>query len=692
MLALLAWAGLVAGAWLVGSPPVAGAEVDVSFDRAPVHEVLRVLAQAEGVNLIVDQGVVGEVTINARGMEAREAIELVAAVRGLHVEQVGNTLIVSATPTGISGRMAQPAASRLNFTQRPVREVVQALAERAGWNLISEVPLDQEITAWLEGIEPVEALRLVAGAAGLRYQLVDRVLHIKGSAPPSLERTAIRRLDHVAVAKAKELMEAFYPDVRVEVDPDTRSLAVRGPEGQMAEVEGFLDSLDTPRPQVLVEARILDVDVRALRSLGVEWFGESGEVGFSATWTPSPYVFEWDPVALEATLELLEEQGYSQVLASPKISAVDREVAHMLIGERRPVVTEFTDPDGRIFQEVEYHEVGIVLQIEPTIAADGSVLLEIHTEVSSVLDPEADIPTFRTREATSTVRVLDGRPLIIGGLIQEEERESLRGIPFLNQLPLVGGIFGRRTTDLVQKETIIVLVPHIVNPEAVAVAAVPGPAGPGAGAQAGPVGAGAVAGPGAGSQGSPHPGSQATSLPGSQGTPRPGSPAAAQPGSQIAETREIARSLGRQVFSRPGREREGLALAIDLSSLQRSSAEMQLEREQGNLSVISRLYASTGSSGGAWSLGAAFRYYLSGDWPSQSFTPWVEAGADYAWPLQAKPMFVYSAGAGVRLGLGEQGLLELYARHQEPGRKDGLAGLPGRREKQTIGVRMGWRY
>src|SRR5690606_33163817 len=128
----------------------------------------------------------------------------------------------------------------------------------------------------------------------------------------------------------------------------------------------------------------------------------------------------------------------------------------------------------------------------------GSVLLEIHTEVSSVLDPEADIPTFRTREATSTVRVLDARPLIIGGLIQEEEREILRGIPFLNQLPLVGGIFGRRTTDLVHKETIIVLVPHIVNPEAVAVAAAPGPAGPGAGAQAGPVGAGAVAGPGAG--------------------------------------------------------------------------------------------------------------------------------------------------------------------------------------------------
>src|SRR5690606_23161881 len=135
----------------------------------------------------------------------------------------------SSTPTVLGGRVGQAPAPRMNFTQRPVREVIQAIAERAGWNLITEAPLNQEITAWLEGVEPVEALRLVAGAAGLSYQLVDRVLHIKAAPARSSARTAVRRLDHVEPEKGKELVEAFFPDVRVDVDPRTRTLVVQAP-------------------------------------------------------------------------------------------------------------------------------------------------------------------------------------------------------------------------------------------------------------------------------------------------------------------------------------------------------------------------------------------------------------------------------------------------------------------------------
>lgn len=664
LLALLICLGFMAGAWLPGSLPAAAAEVDVTFDRAPVHEVLRILAQAEGVNIIVDQGVTGEVSISAQGMDAREAIQLVAAVRGLHVEQIDNTLLVSATPTGLGGRIGQAPVSRMNFTQRPVREVIQAIAERAGWNLIAEPPLNEEITAWLEGVEPVEALRLVAGAAGLNYQLVDRVLHIKAASTRPLARTAVHRLDHVDPEKGKELVEAFFPDVPVDVDVKTRSLVVKAPEPQLEDVEAFIQSVDTPRPQVLVEARILDVEVNALRALGVEWFGERGEVSFSAAWRPSPFVFEWDPVSLQATLQVLEEHGYSQVLASPKISAVDREEARILVGERVPVVTEFTDPDGFIHEEVQYHEVGIGLRIQPTIAADGSATLHIHTEVSAVVDPEEDYPRFRTREATSVVRVYDGQPLIIGGLIEEEERQAMEGIPFLRDLPIVGALFSRRTTANVQKETIIVLVPHIVNPEAVV----------------------------AGGFGSDPTTTQARAAGGSpaDGPPGTGQAEAAQAGSRIEETREMIRNLGRSVMARSARPSDALTLSLDLTSLPNRAAEVQLEREQGRTSLVTRVYTSTGRSSGAWSLGAGFRYYIGE--PGGTFRPWIEAGADYAWPLRNNPLLVYNAGAGLRLTIGGRGLLELYGRYQHPGREGGLDGLPGRTNKDSLGVRLGWQY
>lgn len=618
---------------LATSVPAAAAQVDVQFDRAPVHEVLRVLAEAEGINLIVDQGVTGEISMTARGMDARAAMELVTAVRGLHLEQIGNTIIVTTAPTGLSGRSAQPEGASLNFTQRPVGEVLQALAARAGWNLIAQGPLDQEITAWLEGMDPVEALQLVAGAAGLDYQLAGRVLYVKGTTPSPGVRIAVHRLDHVESDRAKELVDVFLPGVRAEVDPATRTLVVQGSEAQLEEAAAFLRSLDKPLPQVLVEARILDVEVDALRALGVEWPEKTVFTGSGAS---GVLVLDWDPAQLSAALQLLQEQGYSQVLASPKISAVDGQTARMLIGERRPIVTEITDSEGRVFQQVEYIDVGIMLEILPTIAADGSITLDIRTEVSAVDDPSARFPAVRTREATSTVRVQDGRPLIIGGLIQEEERERLRGIPVLSQMPVLGSLFGRRTRENVQTETIIVLVPHVVKAE-------------------------------------------------------PGAPLA-QTGSAIESTQELVRSLGVPVLSRPEREPGSMAVSIDLLTVSHPAAELQLEREDGRLGYISRIYASTGEYSGAWSVGAAVRYYLAGRDLRPGLRPWIDGGAEYAAPLHDKPTVVYTAGAGFQLELGDNAILELYARFQHPDRPGGLDGLPGRALRNFLSMKLGWRY
>ncbi len=661
-----AWIALALG--FSSGVPAGAATVDVQFDRAPVHEVLRLLAEAEGINLIVDQGVSGEISMSARNMDAREAMELVAGVRGLHLEQFGNTLIVSTAPTGLGGRTGQATASRLNFTQQPVTAVLQALAERAGWNLIIEGPLNQEITAWLEGMEPVEALRLVAGAAGLNYQLVDRVLHVKGSTAPPADRIAVHRLDHVDTERAMELVEAFLPGVRAEVEKTTRSLIVQGSETQLKDVAAFLSSLDTPRPQVLVEARILDVEVEALRNFGVEW---ENQVGVDGSGSPHVFYLSMNLDQLDATLRFLQEKGYSQVLASPKISAIDGEQARILIGERVPIVTEFTDPEGRIYQTVDYADAGIGLTIAPIIAADGSVTLEIRTEISSVVDPDARFPTFRTREATSTVRVYDGRPLIIGGLIEEEERERMTGIPYLNQLPLLGVLFGRRTVTNVQTETIIILVPHIVNAD---------PSFTTTGrTQDGSSGLGTA--------------TEARAISGTTGSAVTGEATPALgAGSAIEATRAMTRELGSPVLGLPAWERSQLAISVDMMTVRHPAAEVQLEREEGNVGVISRLYASTGAYSGAWSIGAAVRYYLAGSERSWAVRPWIDGGAEYALPLSDDPLVVYSAGAGLQLNLGDNALLEIYSRYQHPERPGGLSGLPGKAAQQLLSVKLGWRY
>lgn len=677
-LVIVAW-GTGPGAGLgFGGATAHAAEVELRFDRAPVHEVLQVLAEAEGINLIVDHGVDGEVSMSARGLSMREAIELVAALRGLYLEEIGTTLVVSTEPKGLAGKLGQTESS-LAFTQRPVGEVLQALASRAGWNLIAEARLDREVTAWIDGMEDVEALRHVAKAAGLSYRLVDRVLYVKEPEPAEDEKVqiAIHRLDHAAPERAGELVRAFVPGVRVEVDEVTRSVVVSGTGRDLAKVADLIGSFDTAKPQVLVEARILEVAVDALESLGIEW---SQLITFAGAGTPAAFEMTWNPAQLEATLRSLVERGRSKVLASPKISAVDDESARMLIGDRVPIVTEHTDSEGRVTQTVEYLDVGIVLEIEPRIASDGSVTLDIRTEVSSVADPTSRFPTVRTREATTRVRVQDGRPLIIGGLIQEEERERMSGIPYLNQLPVVGSLFGRRETENVQTETLIILIPHIVND---------GAPSNGAGAfglaEAGTVEA---------RRESAMDGQTVTTDGPSVALDRQNAPSGETPGETTPSQVEVleARALSRLQWAKEPSDKP-LTVSLELLTLADRATELQFERESARTSWISRLYAGFDDDGrAAWSVAGAFRLYAGDEGPPPYMRPWIDGGMEYAVPVDDDPVWVLTAGAGLKLSIGDEGMVEFYARHQETTRELAPAGLPGRSVPNLLGVKLGWRY
>src|SRR5690606_8651404 len=120
------------------------------------------------------------------------------------------------------------------------------------------------------GMDHVEALRLVAASAGLRYQLTGGVLHITGTvADGGNDLIAIYRLDHVDVQRARALLEVFVPSARVESDPATSSVIAMGSREILENVAAFLKGFDQPKPQVLVEARILEVGVDALDALGV---------------------------------------------------------------------------------------------------------------------------------------------------------------------------------------------------------------------------------------------------------------------------------------------------------------------------------------------------------------------------------------------------------------------------------------
>ena len=244
---------------------------------------------------------------------------------------------------------------------------------------------------------------------------------------------------------------------RIRLDEDRKSLIVRGTDAELAEVDLFLADYDQSAPQVVLEVWVQEISTEALKDLGIEWRGVPSFAGGNA---PVFLELEWKPWDLILALKILEEQGDATILANPKITTISGQEASIFVGDRVPVVLD--SPDGT--RTMEFLESGINLRVTPRISDDDYVTILVQPEVSTFIwRTDTAYPQIRTREAETTVRVKSGQPFVLGGLIQEQENELLKQIPFLSQLPVLGKLFQWKETSRTQTEMTIFVIPRIVN-------------------------------------------------------------------------------------------------------------------------------------------------------------------------------------------------------------------------------------
>jgi Flp pilus assembly secretin CpaC len=164
---------------------------------------------------------------------------------------------------------------------------------------------------------------------------------------------------------------------------------------------------------------------------------------------------------ITALVQILQEEGMATVLAQPKILAMSGQYAVFQVGGEIPIriISSFT-------ANVEFKPFGTLVNFYPQVSEEGEIILTVTPEVSQ---PEFNnrvegIPTFRTRRASTTARLGDGETLVIGGLMQTQRLEDVRGIPYLQDIPIAGFVF--RNTNYTDEvtELMVVVTPHIVNP------------------------------------------------------------------------------------------------------------------------------------------------------------------------------------------------------------------------------------
>ena len=267
--------------------------------------------------------------------------------------------------------------------------------------------------------------------------------------------------------------------------PEERLLLVydrNEPEALERLVNLIQTHIDVAAQQIVIQALVVEINTSELRGLGVEFSGAKGHVrgGFERTSSGKSlgtFLFSRDSFAdfasFKASLEALEESGNAEVLSSPSVLVLNDRQARIQVGRQIPVVRT-TATTGVVNKGIEYFPVGIVLNLRPRINRDGSeVTLQIETIISSISPESAALvesgssgiefsPIIDNRLVETYVRVADGTPFIIGGLLSTNEQETRVGVPVLTSIPFLGRLFSRELVEKERREVIVVITPHIV--------------------------------------------------------------------------------------------------------------------------------------------------------------------------------------------------------------------------------------
>lgn len=257
------------------------------------------------------------------------------------------------------------------------------------------------------------------------------------------------------------------------------AIVVNATDAKHKEIDQMINSLDVETKQIAITARLIVVDSKLLRQLGVDWSAKVGNgnpaigsldpsdsrvaTDISSTQNGSPlntniYTGLFNGDVNVAIANLMSEENV-EILASPQITTMDHVQAIVFMGEEKSVRTV----DDKGVAAFEKQEAGIKLTVTPHVTQDNRIRLELKPENNSFTVDAASQISIQKQEAETQVVVDDGETVVIAGLTSNQETQAEAGIPFLKDIPVLGFLFRSTRTEIIKKDLIIFVTPHVIN-------------------------------------------------------------------------------------------------------------------------------------------------------------------------------------------------------------------------------------
>jgi general secretion pathway protein D len=400
-------------------------------------------------------------------------------------------IIVARGPTTVAPRLDAHNNGRvsLQFRDAPTKMVFEVLARQTGINFIldKDVKSDGKTTIFVQDVPIEEAIDLVLDQNNLARQILSANMVLIYPNTPAKQKDYEEQIVHTfyltnAVPKDVEsMLKSMLGAKTLFVDERTNVVVMRDTPDAVRMAEKLVASIDVPEPEVLISVEVLEIARSNLLNLGITYPGSvtatlnpvTGAKGLVVNDLKKQSGDTIGVSSLSATLNALQTTGNTNTLASPRIRARNKEKAKILIGSRVPVITSSTAllSNGTAnSSSVQYLDVGLTLEVQPTVYLDGDVSIKVGLEVSSITNTVVvggtQAYTIGTRNANTLLRLKDGETQILAGLIQDSDTKSAAGIPGLSQIPVVGRLFGSHNTDREKSEIVLSITPHIIRTQA----------------------------------------------------------------------------------------------------------------------------------------------------------------------------------------------------------------------------------
>ncbi|MFP4372494.1 MAG: type II and III secretion system protein [Halanaerobium sp.] len=508
---------------------------DMNFKNSDVVDVLRTIAEVADVNLITDSEVSGDITVNLKDITFEKALDLITQTRSLSYEWDENTVVVAApdridsiydnivteyveVSSGDFDNIATivkeifPETQITNDTPRQqfiikgeeenveeIRKMISKLdstesleAERDTEEKTDKAEVEEEtvsesykvLNAEHDDLE--EKIEEVFSEIEIKKNSLTDTITISGSEEDVKEAISMTetydqslepetrniRVDYVDTEQITEIVDKFYPDVKLHVNKKRKEIIINGAKNKLDGVVDLVEEINIPQDQVIIEVRVEEVSTDKLKELGVDLQnGSLSRLHFIKD-QEDPSLSEADSgefgqiEGIELTwpdfLRAINDDNDSETLAKPSLMTLNGEEADMSITDEVPF--PIRDDEGEI-STYDYMEAGIELTFTPWITENDEIELSMKPEVSSfgAMPEEAELPPRKKRSVETNLRLNDGETFAIGGLIQEDEQKSMSKVPLLGDIPLLGELFKSRSDDNSRTELLIFVTPRIIK-------------------------------------------------------------------------------------------------------------------------------------------------------------------------------------------------------------------------------------